>query len=618
MIGRMPGPHPALRPGPVPAPHAPDPDAAWRALVARDARQDGRFFVGVTSTGVYCRPICRVRTPRRENCRFFASAAQAEAARFRPCLKCRPELAPGPGPAWSVMDASRTLARQAAAELDRLACAPAGEAPALSALAARLGISDRHLRRIFVAEHGVTPLQHLQTRRLLQAKHLLTDSALPVTEVALASGFRSLRRFNAAFAEHYRLSPLALRRSAPGAATAAGVAPGTGPGSGPGSLPRAAPLAAPAVELRLDYRPPFDVEGLLAFFAQRAVPGVEAVELGPRRLRRGLRAGAIDGVDHGAGWLELVFEPARPAVRLRLAPALAAHSAALAGAVRRWLDLDADPQAIGEALACLAPTAAPVSCDLDAAAAAGTDGTNAGFDAGADPADALPAGWPSAPAASGLRLPGALDGFEIAVRAVLGQRVTVAAARTLAARLVERFGSPLKAPWPELRRAFPTPAALAQAEPSALGTLGLLRRQVAAIQALARLEPRLAALARGSTAPQAAAEALLAALDDVPGLGPWTAHYLAMRRLGWADAFPPGDVAVLNALGLGRRAADLREAARRVEPCRPWRAYAVLRLWQVPPRSAAGPTALPPASTAAQASAPAQPGAGPAASRSTT
>src|SRR5688572_4457260 len=170
-----------------------DTDAAYLALTTRDARFDGRLYVGVTSTGIYCRPICRVRTPRRENCRFFETPAQAESQHFRPCLKCRPEVAPGPAPAWSVMDASGTLARQAGAALDAGAAEAGADTPALPALAARLGISDRHLRRIFAAEHGVTPLQYVQTRRLLLAKQLLTDTALPVTQVALASGFRSLR-----------------------------------------------------------------------------------------------------------------------------------------------------------------------------------------------------------------------------------------------------------------------------------------------------------------------------------------------------------------------------------------------------------------------------------------
>ena len=188
-----------------------DGDAAYQVLLARDARFDGRLFVGVTSTGIYCRPICRVRTPARRNCRFFETPAQAEAGAFRPCLKCRPEIAPGPGLPWTVMDASRTLARQAARALDESAAS--GEAPSVAELAARLGVSDRHLRRIFFAEHGVTPLQYLQTRRLLLAKQLLTDTRMPIAQVALTSGFDSLRRFNAAFAGGYRMNPTRLRRT---------------------------------------------------------------------------------------------------------------------------------------------------------------------------------------------------------------------------------------------------------------------------------------------------------------------------------------------------------------------------------------------------------------------
>ena len=211
-----------------------DNDAAYLALKARDARFDGRMFVGVTSTGIYCRPVCRVRTPRRENCRFFETAAQAEAAAFRPCLKCRPEIAPGAGLPWSVMDASRTLALQAAAALDQ--ASPDDETPSIADLAARLGVSERHLRRIFAAVHGVTPLQYLQTRRLLLAKQLLTDTRLPVSQVALASGFRSLRRFNAAFADNYRMSPTRLR----------------------GEAETERPRELEAVTVRLGFRRPYD------------------------------------------------------------------------------------------------------------------------------------------------------------------------------------------------------------------------------------------------------------------------------------------------------------------------------------------------------------------------
>lgn len=485
-----------------------DNDTAYLVFKARDARFDGRLFIGVTSTGVYCRPVCRVRTPRRENCRFFDSPAQAEAATFRPCLKCRPEIAPGAGLAWSVMDASRTLAVQAAGWLDRQAAAGAEESASVAALAQRLGVSDRHLRRIFAAEHGVTPLQYLQTRRLLLAKQLLTDTRLPVAEVALASGFRSLRRFNDAFAGHYRMSPSRLR--------------GSGAPAGDADEP---------VSILLGYRPPCDSGALLRFLAARAIPGIEAVE--GRRVRRSLRPGSVPG---GPGWLEVEFLPESPArapqLRLRFPPELAACSARLLAGVRRWLDLDADPDSIGQALASL-------------------------------------------PGEPGLRLPGSIDAFEMAVRAVLGQQVTVAAARTLARRLVERFGAAAATPWPDIDRLFPSPEELAAAPLERIAELGIIRGRAGAIIALAQAWPQLGALLDARCAP----DELITALCALPGIGPWTAHYIAMRALGWPDAFPPKDVAVLNAMNILFGTTSQREAERHAERWRPWRAYAVLRLW---------------------------------------
>ena len=500
-----------------------DDDAAYRAVLVRDARLDGRLFVGVTSTGVYCRPICRVRTPRRENCRFFDTPAQAEAASFRPCLKCRPEIAPGDGLAWSVMDASRTLACQAAQWLDAHAVAAndaratpdADDAPSLAALARRLGVSDRHLRRIFAAEHGVTPLQYVQTRRLLLAKQLLTDSDLPVAQVALASGFRSLRRFNAAFADSYRLSPSRLRRDAV----------------------TSKPTPSDGIGMTLAFREPYDRAALLRFLAQRAIPGVERIDASG--VRRSLRAGLFGA---HAGWIEASFVPERAQLRLRCSASLAPHAGALIAGVRRWLDLDADPLAIDAALGEL-------------------------------------------PGAAGLRLPGGVDAFELVVRAILGQQVTVSAARTLATRLVARYGEPVTTPWPDVQRAFPAPAALAgegaqtgaDADPvvAELGAQGIIRSRGAAIVAVARAWPEIAPL----TAPHASPRALVERLRTVPGIGPWTAAYVAMRVLGWTDAFPPGDVAVLNALGLARGARGEREADDRSQAWRPWRAYAVLKLW---------------------------------------
>jgi len=493
-----------------------DADAAYQALQARDARFDGLWFVGVTSTRIYCRPICRVRLPRRENCRFFDTPAQAEAAAFRPCLKCRPEIAPGTGLRWSVMDASRTLAMQAADEIERHAAC--GETPSMARAAQRLGVSDRHLRRIFAAEHGVTPLQYLQTRRLLLAKQLLTDTQLPVAQVALAAGFQSLRRFNAAFAQHYRMSPSRLR----------GDAGEKSPSRQRGEAGEEDSLQDdPAITLKLGYRAPFDVQALLRFLALRAIPGIETVDgLG---IRRSVRAGSVAPTD---GWVQVSFEPEAQRVRLRFAPQWAAHSGGVIAAVRRWLDLDAAPQVIASALA-----------DL--------------------------------PGAPGQRLPGGLDTFELAVRAVLGQQVTVAAARTLARRVVERFGEPLATPWDDIVRTFPSSQRLAESPPDHIAELGIIRTRAHAIVALARAWPDIEPGLHTRASPQALIERLCA----LPGIGPWTAHYIAMRALGWPDAFPPNDVAVLKAMKQQFDTASQREADARAEAWRPWRAYAVLRLW---------------------------------------
>ncbi len=473
-----------------------DPDAAYLAVKARDARFDGRLFIGVTSTGVYCRPVCRVRTPRRENCRFFDTRAQAEAAAFRPCLKCRPEIAPG----LSNMDSSQQLADTAARWIEH--AVHGGTPTRLPRLATRLGVTDRHLRRIFHATHGVSPHAYLTTQRLLLAKQLLTDTRQPITQVALASGFDSLRRFNAAFVEHYRLNPSQLRNRR-------GAAPGAD-----------APL-------RLAYRPPYDVAAVLAFFARRQVRGVEQVEgLSIRRtlgwLHRGQRL---------AGWLACRFVPERHEVHVHAAPSLAPVLGAVLQAVRHELDLDADPVRI-------------------------------------DPVLALVPG----PMREGTRLPGGMDGFELAVRVILGQQVTVKAARTLTERLVQHLGTPIDTPYPALTHVFPDAATLASADPQAIGTLGIVRQRVKALQALAtevaagRIE-----LHRG-----APLGATLAALNALPGIGDWTAQVIAMRALAWPDAWPASDIGLMNALG----SRDARHITTLAEPWRPWRAYAVMKLWQ--------------------------------------
>ncbi|MDH5255491.1 MAG: helix-turn-helix domain-containing protein [Gammaproteobacteria bacterium] len=476
-------------------------DLYYSAFVAHDARFDGRVFVGVTSTGIYCRPVCRVRTPKRNNCRFFGHAAAAEQAGFRPCLRCRPELAPG----LSLVDSSRVLASQAARMIEQQASD--GADVYLPAVANQLGVTDRHLRRIFQDVHGVSPMDFLTTRRLLLAKQLLTDTTLPVTQVALASGFSSLRRFNAAFLSRYRLCPSALRRQGRD-----GAVPGL-------------------VTLRLAYRPPCDTAGLLRFFSARALPGVEAVD--GHGVRRTL------ALDHQgqrlSGWVAARFVPARHEVEIQLAPALLPALGAVLQRVRHAFDLDADPALVD-----------PVMDRL--------------------PASGLVRARP------GIRLPGGLDGFEIAARTILGQQVSVGAARTLTLRLVGRFGDPVLTPFPDLNRLFPDAATLAAARPDAIGRLGIVRQRVRALQALATAvaEGRIA-LHRG--APLAAT---LDALRALPGIGEWTTELIAMRALAWPDAFPASDIGVLNALGTR----DVRRVRALAEDWRPWRSYAVIRLWQ--------------------------------------
>jgi AraC family transcriptional regulator of adaptative response / DNA-3-methyladenine glycosylase II len=468
-------------------------EAAYLALRSRDARFDGRLFVGVTSTGIYCRPVCRVRTPKAEHCRFFGSAAGAEHAGFRPCLRCRPEQAPG----LSRVDSPQVLAHEAARLLD--AAAHRGEALPLTVLAQRLGVTDRHLRRIFQATHGVAPLDYLHTRRLLLAKQLLTDTRLPVGDIALASGYASTRRLHAALASRYRLSPTALRRTQP------------------------AGRDDDALVFHLGYRPPYDVTGVLRFFALRAIDGLEAVHDGVwlRTLRLGERA----------GWLTAQIEPDRQRVRVTLAPALAPLSGVVLQRVRQALDLDAEPALIDPVLA------------------------------------ALPC-----PPVPGLRVPNGLDGFETAVRVILGQQVTVAAARTLVRRLVDRYGTPLATPFEALHRTFPDAATLATADPDEIGRLGIVRQRVRALQALAG-EVQAGRLVLDASAPL---EPTLAALLALPGIGEWSAQLIALRALAWPDAFPASDIGLLNALGHR----DVMAARTAAEAWRPWRGYAVMRLWQ--------------------------------------
>jgi len=485
-------------------------DIRYLALKARDARFDGRFFTGVTSTGIYCRPVCSVKTPKRENCRFFDHAAQAEGAGFRPCLRCRPELAPH-SVVWSIQDASYILAHQAARLLDE----PESWGPdalSVQTLADRLGVSDRHLRRIFEVQFGVSPLQYLQTRRLLTAKQLLADTNLPITQIALTSGFASVRRFNAAFVAHYQLNPTQLRRA------------GT-PASGQG------------ITVKLGYRPPYDVDTMLAFIGKRTMNAIEFVATHESYKRAGRTFRIESGGKMHTGWLIADFDTARCQLVLQVSDSLRDVLPLVIRRVRAAFDLDADPHAINPTLH-----------------------------------DSFPDG-------DGLRVPGTMDGYELAVRAVLGQQITVAAARTLAQRLVNTFGEPINTPYPELTRLFPTPAVLAAVSGDALGSLGIVKKRQAAILAIAQAvaEKRLQ-LHAGADVP-----ATVAGLKALPGIGDWTAQYIAMRALRWPDAFPAGDVALHKALGVqeAKNPARVAEAASQI--WRPWRSYAVIRAWSTLP-----------------------------------
>ena len=472
-----------------------DSDSCYRALVAHDTRFDGRFFVGVRTTRIYCRPVCTVRLPRRENCRFFRSAAAAEVEGFRPCLRCRPELAPG----LASVDASARFAQAAVALIEDGVLDDGG----IEKLAARLGITSRHVRRIFEAEFGVSPIEYAQTQRLLLAKRLLTDTSLPVVDVALASGFRSVRRFNALFSTRYRMPPSRLRKDA------------------------SQPLLPQSMRFDLAYRPPYDWDALLAFLRARAVVGVEHVD--ETTYRRTL---AVDHHGVGAtGWITVVQSPRRHMLGVTLSASLARVVPAVLARVRHAFDLACDP--------------APIAAQLGALASA----------------------------RPGLRVPGTCDGFELAVRAVVGQQISVSGARTLLGRLVRAFGAPLpedEAP-AALTHVFPRAGEIASLASAELRAVGLTHARARTLGELS------AAVASGrlSLAPGGDVERARRLLEAIPGIGPWTSAYIAMRALGWPDAFPDNDLAVLKAMGETRAA----RARARSEAWSPWRAYAVMHLW---------------------------------------
>jgi AraC family transcriptional regulator, regulatory protein of adaptative response / DNA-3-methyladenine glycosylase II len=483
-----------------------DDDACYRAIETRDYRFDGRLFVAVKTTGVYCRPFCPAPTPKRKHVRFFPSAAAAQEAGFRPCLRCRPEISPELA-FWrgSSNTVSRALQLIEAGALD--------EAD-VERLAARLGVGERQLRRLFRRHLGASPISIAQTRRILLAKQLIHDTRLPMTEVAAAAGFGSTRRFNEVFQRLFGRPPKALRRA--------------------GVLDKSAGMSG-AVAVKLGYRPPYDWDAILSFLRARAIPGIESVSGG--RYARTIALGDGRGL--------LVVEPEegsylKATVRfpnLKNLPAIIAR-------VRRVFDLAADPLAIGAHLS-LDPLLAPLVA-----------------------------------ARPGLRVPGAWDGFELAVRAILGQQITVTAATRLAGELVlshgERIADPAALDY-GLTHVFPTPRQLDGANSAAMGIPKSRRMALSSLAAAVVADPLI-------FSPRRSLGEAITQLRSLAGIGEWTAQYIAMRELREPDAFPATDIGLMRAMcnerGMRPSPGELLAHA---EQWRPWRAYAALHLWTSEP-----------------------------------
>jgi AraC family transcriptional regulator of adaptative response / DNA-3-methyladenine glycosylase II len=488
----------------------PDRETCHRALQSRDPRFDGLLFVGVTSTGIYCRPVCPARTAKPENCRFFGSAAAAQEAGFRPCLRCRPETAPDLA-SWR--GTSNTVSRALALIADGALDGNAG----VEALAERLGIGERHLRRLFDQHLGASPVAVAQTRRVLFAKQLIHETRMPMNEIALAAGFGSIRRFNETFRDLFHRPPSALRRK-----------------SSSNSTPEA------GVTLRLRYRPPYDWDSMLDFLRARAIPGIEVVENGTY-----LRTVGMDG---STGTVQVAHLPDRQSLRATIRFPRVQSLPAIISRVRRLFDLGADIETIDAHLS-LDPLLAPFVARRP-----------------------------------GLRAPGGWDGFELAVRAILGQQVSVAAARRLAGQLVAAHGEPLSVDLlshPRLTHVFPDAQRLARAKSIQVGMPAARRSALQELAAAAASDPNL-------FRPFGKLEDALAGLRKIRGVGEWTAQYIALRALRETDAFPAADIGLL-------RGAEVVDGAKptvpnllmRSESWRPWRAYAAQHLWAA---AAAGAT----------------------------
>ena len=461
-------------------------ESCYQALLTRDRRFDGLFYIACKSTGIYCRPVCTVRTPKKQNCGFYRTAAAAECAGFRPCLRCRPEHAPGN----ALIDSVSTLA---AAVLERI---ESGDFKGIDETATELGISDRHLRRVVQTEFGVSPIELLQTHRLLTAKLLLCDSALPITEIAYASGFSSVRQFNSAFKDRYNLNPSSLRKSA------------------------STKSADRPIKCDLAYRKPLPWTKMLNYLALRATPKVEYVtdQSYARTLKLGPHSGSIRAYQLSD----------RETITVEVSASLAAVLPAVLHRIKSLMDLNADTERIEERLGSIVNT-------------------------------------------KGLRVPGACDGFELCLRAVLGQQISVKAASTLMGRLAAKYGTEIESSIPELSYLTPTSLQLSAATKDDLCKSGLTGTRAQTVLNLAKA-------AHSGTLQleeRATVQTQIARLKEIDGIGEWTAQYVAMRALKWPDAFPHTDLGVKKALGEDNPKKILSLS----EKWSPWRAYATMHLW---------------------------------------
>jgi AraC family transcriptional regulator of adaptative response / DNA-3-methyladenine glycosylase II len=484
----------------------PDREICYRALQSRDPRFDGLLFVGATSTGVYCRPVCPARTPQFRYCRFFGSAAAAQAAGFRPCLRCRPETAPDlaswPGVSNTV---SRALALIAEGTLD-------DDDVKIAKLSERLGVGERHLRRLFLAHLGASPIDVLQTRRVLFAKQLLHETRMTMSQVAFASGFGSVRRFNEVFRELFQRPPSALRKE---------------------NLAKSVSMEA-GVTLRLRYRFPYDWDAMLAYLQARAIPGVEVVE--DRSYQRTVE---IDGC---VGSVRVVHLHQQHSLGVTIHFSDVRAMPAIVTRVRRLFDIGADIATIDEHLS-RDPLLAPLVAERP-----------------------------------GLRAPGGWDGFELAVRAILGQQVSVAAARRLAGELVARHGKPVpvgQGGHPGLSHVFPSAETIAAAQSLGLGMPAARQASLKALADAALADPDRFRASR-------TIDEAIARFRSILVVGEWTAQYIALRALREMDAFPAADAGLLRGARLiGGGQPSARSLLSRAESWRPWRAYAAQHLWAV-------------------------------------